>query len=215
MPIGADTLNDADEPFQSNGLTFLFQGDSITDGNRGRNNDPNHIMGHGYAFAIASRLGADFPDKKLKFINRGVSGNMATDLEKRWQSDALDLKPDVLSILIGVNDTASVVKQRENPVNVEQYGASYASLLNQTKEKFPNVLFVLGEPFILHVGTSNNWEAWEADLSKRRRIVQKLAEKHNAVYIKYQGAFLILPPARQLPNTGYGMAYTRRSQAMN
>ena len=66
--------------------------------------DPNHILGHGYVFIIAARHGAAFPERRLDFINRGVSGNTVLDLEKRWQKDTLDLKPDVLSILIGVND---------------------------------------------------------------------------------------------------------------
>ena len=92
------------------GLVILFQGDSITDGNRGRcYSDLNHIMGHGYAFSVASRLGCDFPERNLKFINRGISGNKVTDLAKRWKEDALDLNPDVLSILIGVNDTSFVI----------------------------------------------------------------------------------------------------------
>lgn len=185
--IGSKNLNP--QINKTNDLTFLFQGDSITDGNRGRNNDPNHIMGHGYAFSIASRLGADFPDKRLKFINKGISGNKVTDLAKRWQSDTLDLKPDVLSILIGVNDTASVVKQRENPVNPELFEETYKTLLDQTKEKFPKILFVLGEPFILPVGTNNDWKLWETDIAKRRSIVQQLAEKYTGVYVKYQNLF--------------------------
>jgi len=82
------------------GFVFLFQGDSITDGNRGRTKDPNHIMGHGYAFSIASRLGADLPEKQFTFYNRGISGNKVSDLAARWQADTLDLKPDVLSILV-------------------------------------------------------------------------------------------------------------------
>ena len=86
------------------GARILFQGDSITDGNRGRSADPNHILGHGYVFIIAAKYGAAFPELKLDFLNRGVSGNTVLDLEKRWQKDTLDLKPDVLSILIGVND---------------------------------------------------------------------------------------------------------------
>ena len=86
------------------GARILFQGDSITDGNRGRTADPNHILGHGYAFILAAKFGAAFSGAKLEFFNRGVSGNTVLDLEKRWQRDTLDLKPDVLSILIGVND---------------------------------------------------------------------------------------------------------------
>src|SRR5271157_4920077 len=93
-PIAAFTL----------GARILFQGDSITDGNRGRSADPNHILGHGYVFIIAAKFGAAFPEARLEFLNRGVSGNTVLDLERRWQKDAIDLKPDVLSILIGVND---------------------------------------------------------------------------------------------------------------
>ncbi|HZR16185.1 MAG TPA: GDSL-type esterase/lipase family protein [Verrucomicrobiae bacterium] len=86
---------------------ILFQGDSLTDGNRGRSEDPNHILGHGYVFIIAAQYGAAFPDLNLTFINRGISGNKVTDLEKRWQQDTIDLKPDVLGILIGVNDNGN------------------------------------------------------------------------------------------------------------
>lgn len=85
------------------GLTILFQGDSITDGNRSRNNDWNHVMGHGYQYIIASRLWYEFPQKGYHFFNRGISGNKVTDLAARWQQDTIDLKPDLLSILIGVN----------------------------------------------------------------------------------------------------------------
>src|SRR5205823_9268289 len=78
---------------EGNGYTFLFQGDSITDGNRSRNNDWNHVMGHGYAYLIASRLWYDFPKKEFHFFNRGVSGNKVTDLAARWQQDTMELKP--------------------------------------------------------------------------------------------------------------------------
>src|SRR5882757_4922710 len=83
---------------------ILFQGDSITDGNRGRSADPNHILGHGYAFIIAAKYGATLADRNLTFLNRGISGNAVPDLKARWPKDSLDLNPDVLSILIGVND---------------------------------------------------------------------------------------------------------------
>src|SRR5665213_406766 len=87
------------------GTTFLFQGDSITDGNRSRNMDWNHVLGHGYAYLIAARLWFDLPHKGFHFFNRGVSGNTVTDLAARWDNDTIALKPDVLSILVGVNDT--------------------------------------------------------------------------------------------------------------
>ncbi len=76
----------------SPGARILFQGDSSTDGNRGRSADPNHILGHGYVFLIAARHGAAFPGARLEFINRGISGNTVLDLEHRWQADTLDLE---------------------------------------------------------------------------------------------------------------------------
>ena len=90
-------------------FTFLFQGDSITDGNRTRDTDWNHVLGHGYAYLIAAKLWYQFPPKGFHFINRGVSGNQITDLNRRWQNDTLSLKPDLVSILIGANDTLNAV----------------------------------------------------------------------------------------------------------
>jgi len=173
-----------------NGAVILFQGDSITDGNRGRNTDPNHIMGHGYAFSIASRVGADYPEKRYQFYNRGISGNKVNDLEKRWQAETLDLNPDVLSILVGVNDSSSVVFKREPVISVEKYEEIYTSLLEQTKAAFPTILFVLCEPFILKGGrVTENWEAYHSDIVQRQAVVRKLATKYDAVYVGFQEVF--------------------------
>ena len=170
-------------------LVFLFQGDSITDGKRGRNQDLNHIMGHGYAFSIASRLGADFPEKNLSFINRGISGNKVTDLAVRWQEDTLDLKPNVLSILVGVNDSSTVINNKDM-VSIEQYKETYTSLLDQTRKHYPDVLFVLCQPFILPVGKiKKNWEAWYADISERQKVVKHLAIQYNTVFVPFQDVF--------------------------
>lgn len=172
------------------GAVILFQGDSITDGNRGRNNDPNHIMGHGYAFSIASRVGADYPEKKYLFYNRGVSGNKVTDLVNRWQAETLDLKPDVLSILIGVNDSSSVVFNWQPVVSVEKYEEIYYKLLGQTREAFPDILFVLCEPFILKGGrVTENREAYNSDIVQRQAVVRKLSKKYNAVFVGFQEVF--------------------------
>ena len=174
----------------SNGMVILFQGDSITDGNRGRNTDPNHILGHGYQFSIGSRLGADFPEKRMIFYNRGISGNKIIDLAKRWQADTLDLNPDVLSILIGVNDSSSVVLHWEPVVSVEKYEETYKSLLDQTLEKFFNIVFVLCEPFILPVGkVKENWDAYHADIVQRQAVVRKLASQYDAVFVGFQEVF--------------------------
>ncbi len=68
---------------------ILFQGDSITDGARGRNEDLNHIMGHGYQYIIGARLQGDNPEKNIKFYNRGISGNRISDLYARWLEDMI------------------------------------------------------------------------------------------------------------------------------
>jgi lysophospholipase L1-like esterase len=116
---------------------FLFQGDSITDGNRGRNNDLNHILGHGYVFSITSKLGYDLPQKAFHFVNKGISGNKITDLVGRWEKEALDIKPQVLSILVGVNDTSAAVNGKTE-FTKESYEDGYRALLKQTKAALPD-----------------------------------------------------------------------------
>ncbi|WEK33679.1 MAG: GDSL-type esterase/lipase family protein [Candidatus Pseudobacter hemicellulosilyticus] len=172
-------------------LVFLFQGDSITDGNRGRDyNDLNHIMGHGYACNIAGRAGVDFPEKDLRFINRGISGNRITDLAARWQVDALDLKPDVLSILVGINDTASVMAGQADAVSVALYEETYRRILDQAKAVNPAVLFVLCEPFMLpferSAGTVTDKQL---DVMQRQQVVRKLAAEYKAVFVPFQDLF--------------------------
>lgn len=168
-------------------FTILFQGDSITDGNRGRSADPNHIMGHGYAFSIASRLGAEYPDRNLHFINRGISGNTVIDLANRWQTDTLELAPDVVSILVGVNDVYFRLKNNDaSPNTFEQV---YRGLLEQTRAKLPKVLLVLGEPFVLPVGMVKEDLRWVPEIQQRQQVVKKLATEFNAVFVGYQTVF--------------------------
>ncbi len=173
------------------GMVILFQGDSITDGNRGRTADPNHIMGHGYAFSIASRIGADYPEQNYHFINRGISANKIIDLQARWQTDTLDLKPDLLSILIGINDSSSVVVDWKPVVTVEKFEEVYRSLLKETQAQFPDILFVLCEPFILKVGqVKEHWDAYLADVTQRQEVVRKLAKEFTAVYVPFQDVLI-------------------------
>ena len=172
-----------DMPLFKKDAVILFQGDSITDGNRGRSPDPNHILGHGYQFIIAAKYGAALAERNLTFINKGISGNTVLDLEKRWQKDALDLKPTVLSILIGVNDNG-------RGIPMEQYEQVYDKLLTDTKAALPNVKFILCEPFLLPVGKrKEGFDASFENIKKRQAIVAKLAEKHHAVLVHFQKVF--------------------------
>lgn len=155
---------------------ILFQGDSITDGNRGRNADPNHILGHGYVFVIAARHGAAFPDRQLEFINRGISGNTVLDLEKRWQKDALDLQPDLLSILIGVNDQGK-------KVDFDQYEQAYERIIQLAKSANPTLKLVLCAPFV------KPQSPMPEGILKRQEIVAALAKKHGAALVEFQPVF--------------------------
>lgn len=164
-------------PAFADGTRVLFQGDSITDGNRGRSADPNHILGHGYAFIIAARHGAAFPERKLDFFNRGVSGNTVLDLEKRWPKDTLALKPDLLSVMIGVNDLS-------RNVSLEAYEATYDKLLSDARAQNPKLKLVLMEPFVRHPG-----KPVPEGIVARQAIVAKLAQKHGAALVKLQKLF--------------------------
>jgi lysophospholipase L1-like esterase len=174
---------------KNKGLTFLFQGDSITDGNRTRDNDWNHIMGHGYSYLIASRLWCDHTDKDLMFYNRGISGNRVKDLDARWQQDCLDLKPDVLSIMIGVNDIMSIIKDLDSEP-IEKFEKTYKRILDKTKQALPNTQIILCEPFILPLGWVNEkTELWQTEIRKQQLLIRKLAESYDAVFVELQEPF--------------------------
>ena len=165
-------------PFLHRQDVTLFQGDSITDGGRQRTGtDYNHIMGQDYAYLLAAQIGLSSPQRELNFINRGVSGNWISDLTVRWQTDTLDLRPALLSILIGVNDTFSKGKPAESAA---QFEALYDHLLAQTIEALPSTKIVLGEPFVLPVGQHKaTSKSDRAELWKRQDAVARLATKYH------------------------------------
>jgi lysophospholipase L1-like esterase len=152
---------------------ILFQGDSITHGGRG--GDPNHFMGHGYQYIIAAKYGAAFPELKLDFLNRGVSGDTVLNLDARWKQDTLALKPDVLSIYIGTNDFSKVP--------IEQYEKTYDKILADARRENPKLKLVLCEPFAKPTG-----EVPEK-MRQMQKIVAKLAKKYNAAFVRLQHVF--------------------------
>ncbi|HYC84855.1 MAG TPA: SGNH/GDSL hydrolase family protein [Chryseosolibacter sp.] len=167
-------------------FTILFQGDSITDGNRGRGEDPNHILGHGYAFAIASTLASKYPGRDLSFINKGVSGDKVSDLLARWDRDAVSLKPDVLSILVGINDLLANLGAE----NVTDFATPYRQLLTKTSNEMPGTVIVLCEPFILPVGMIHkNPDKWKRDIAHAQQVVKDLAVEFAAVHVPFQRMF--------------------------
>jgi lysophospholipase L1-like esterase len=168
---------------------FLFQGDSITDGNRSRNTDWNHVLGHGYAYLIAARLWFELPPKGLHFFNRGISGNTVNDLLARWDTDTIAIKPDLVSILVGVNDTMHAVNG-DPTFTVASYEDGYRKLLTQTKQQLPGVELVICEPFVLPVGkVKDKWDDYQREIAPRQEIAKKLAAEFNAIYLPLQESF--------------------------
>ncbi len=166
---------------------IVFQGDSITHGGRG--GDPNHVIGHSYVILIAAPQAAAFPESDLSFYNRGISGNTISNLEGRWQNDTLNLKPDIISILVGVNDILLAVR-KEQPFVAADYEKTYRSLLDQSRAANPKVRFVLCEPFIMPgKATSPKWEACQKGVAEMQAVVEKLAGEYHAPVVHLQQLF--------------------------
>jgi len=173
-------------PAFKKGSRLLFQGDSITDMNWGRNEaDRNHYLGHSYVYLIAARLGVDMPEAQLEIFNRGMSGHVVEDLRNRWQKDAIDMKPDVLSILIGTNDVGRGVRP-------DVFEKDYRQILDASRKANPELRLVLIDPFILPTGGLANKDAWTSRRAATDAlcvVVKKLATDFNAVHIKTQDIF--------------------------
>lgn len=168
--------------------TLLFQGDSITDCGRitsGGAGYPKDLWGPGYAGMIATQLMGDQPGK-WEVINRGISGNRIVDLYARWRIDALNFRPDIISMLIGVNDTGHEICNH-NGVDVPRYDMIYRMIMDWTLEANPETKFVLMEPFVFPMGNVN--DEWIKDVNLRRDVVRKIAEDYNQIFIPLQSIF--------------------------
>lgn len=161
----------------------LFQGDSITMAGRDRNN-PNDL-GRGYAFLASSWFAARYPERGVRFINRGIGGNRVKDLEVRWDSDCLELRPDWVSIMIGINDCWRRYDQND-PTSVEVYEAGYRRILTQVRE-CTDAKLILMEPFVLPVPKDR--ETWREDLDPKIQSVRRLAREFEAYYVPLDGLF--------------------------
>ena len=168
------------------GSRLLFQGDSITDMKWGRDErDRNHYLGHSYVFLIAARLGVEMAATKLDIYNRGISGHTVADLRKRWQKDALDMKPDLLSILIGTNDVGKGVTE-------DAFENDYRHIIDSSRKANPELRLVLLDPFVLQCGNLSEREVWEprrAATDRLGSVVARLAGDYNAVHIRTQDVF--------------------------
>ena len=169
-------------PFIQDHALVLFQGDSITDCGRGYQDDQD--LGCGYAMMAAAWFSAAWPEKQVRFLNRGISGNRAQDLRARWQQDCLALKPTWVSIMIGINDTWRRYDSAD-PTSAEAFEEAYRAILDACRHL--QARLVLCEPFLLPVYPDQI--RWRQDLDPKIAVVRRLAREFEAILVPLDGLF--------------------------
>ncbi len=167
---------------------ILFQGDSITDGNRGRSTDPNHIHGHGYQYILASEILADNLGKNVTVYNRGISGNRIADLYARWIEDCLNLKPTILSILVGINE---MIFQYDHNCgsSPERFKKTYKLLIEEVLERNPETKIIIMEPFFGKHREEGPDEYIKNNVGFYRQAAREIAEEFNLIFVPLQKVF--------------------------
>ena len=164
-------------------MRVLFQGDSVTDAGRARENPAN--LGNGYPRYAAALLRERFPEREWEFLNLGISGNRTGDLLARWKEDCIDIQPDFLSILIGINDTWRAFDSN-NPTTAEQFEDNYRRLLEDVKNH-THAKILMMEPFVLRDTPAK--DAGRADLDPKIQVVRRLAWEYADGYVPLDGLF--------------------------
>lgn len=171
---------------------ILFQGDSITDTGRDFNYDPN--TGYGYVTMTAGKIAVDYPGQ-FRFLNRGISGNRIVDVYARIKKDIINLKPDYVSILIGVNDVWHEIGE-QNGVSAEKFEMVYDLLIREIKETLPETKIIILEPFVLNgPATEHAIETFETEVAKRAAVCKSLAEKYDLIFVPLQKKLAALAAA--------------------
>ena len=160
-------------------LTILFQGDSITDA--GRKNNHNESLGDGYVMMTAAWLSALHPEYNMKFYNRGVSGNRVRDLRHRWKKDCLDLRPNLVSILVGVNDLG--LPFWKSPTSIESFQEDYRSILEHARQLKCQI--VLLEPFLVYAE-----DKFLEELNKKIEVIRELSRRFKTKLIPLNNIFM-------------------------
>ena len=165
------------------GSRVLFIGDSITDA--GRNRDEGEDLGHGYALMAAAGFIAAHPRHGVSFVNRGIGGDRMQDLVARWDEDCLSLRPDVVSVLIGINDTWRLFDS-DDPSPIEEFERDYRATLRRTRDALDARLLLI-EPFLLPM--TEEQPRWRADLDPRLHVVRTMAAEFDATLVAADGLF--------------------------
>jgi len=171
-------------------LTILFQGDSITDGGRDReNNGANNGagLGNGYVKDIAFNLLGSHPTKKIKIYNRGISGHKVPQLNDRWEEDCLSLKPDIMSLMIGVNDYWHTL-DFDYKGTAQSYHDDLRALIDRTYEALPDLKLIMLEPFAVAGGSAITAE-WDRHFTPYRKHARDIAASYKATLIPTHSLF--------------------------
>jgi lysophospholipase L1-like esterase len=166
---------------------LLFIGDSITDCGRERPIGEGSGLGNGYVSMVDALLASTYPQNPIHIINMGISGNTVRDLAARWQSDVLELKPDWLAIMIGIND---VWRQFDSPIQSEEHvslNEYNATLERLTQNSVPDLKgLILLTPYFIE---PNKSEAMRAMMDLYGNAARQLSDKYQAVFVDTQSAF--------------------------
>ena len=174
-------------------MKILFFGDSITDARRGRESDFNDRFGAGFVMQIAGELFLEDP-LKYEIINRGIGGERIVDLYARIKKDVWNEKPDVLTILEGINDISHDV-WHDNGVEFERWITIYRHLLEETKNKLPMTTIIVAEPFVLRGEISNKDFTEYQKIRERSKALKELVEELGLLFMPLQ--FIIDKKAKQ------------------
>lgn len=174
----------------SRGNVILFQGDSITDAGRNRDDSsPNspRALGSGYAMLATAALLEKYASNDLKIYNKGISGNKVFQLAERWDRDCLELKPDVLSILIGVNDIWHKLNGQYNGTP-EIYRKDYIALLERTRKALPGIKLVICEPYAVK-GVKAVDDNWYPEFYEYQKAAKEIAGQFGAIFVPFQKVY--------------------------
>lgn len=167
-------------------MKILFFGDSITDMGRSReaNSNSAFAFGEGYVFLASADIMKKYPNR-FEILNRGIGGNRIVDLYERIKCDVWNHKPDVLSILIGVNDVWHEIA-RQNGVEIDRFEKVYRMLIEDTLKVLPNVKIMILEPYVLEgTSTTENFERFK-DVYNYAKVAKKIASDYGLTFVPLQ-----------------------------
>ena len=191
------------------GLRVLFIGDSVTDGGWGRSGgsakpsndrnhwDLNHLYGHSYMMLCAADIESYYPDCGIVFINRGISGDDVWRMQQRWQQDAIDTSPDVLSLLEGTNDVLYYLDSLQSgsisrPFDMKVWERAYRIFLDRSLAVNPALRIVLGTPFVAKVGrigVRSDYALREQLINLMSVRIRNIAVEYDAILVDYNLMF--------------------------